>query len=212
MKKSVISTRNPKRGMMIKKSLLTIIMIVAFTFSNLSCNANQNATPEQIKAYIIQCAVEMGVEPEIALGIAKQESGFSQNKRSSMGAVGVFQIMPSTARKIGFNPYHYKDNIRGGIAYYKQLKRMFKTDELALAAYNAGPGNVKRYGGVPPFSETRRFIQIVMGHYNTYKTNPDASVEAMLAASRENRDTNKQTLADKEHREMLDLFMLNQAI
>lgn len=198
---------------MIKKLLLTAIMIIAtFIFSNLSCQANQNASTDEIKAYIIQCATEMGVEPEIVLGIAKQESGFSQNKRSPMGAVGVFQIMPSTARKIGFNPYHYKDNIRGGIAYYKQLKKMFKTDELALAAYNAGPGNVKRYGGIPPFAETKKFIKIVMGNYNTYKTNPDATVEKLLTASKENKEASKQALAEKEHREIITLFMLNQAI
>lgn len=198
---------------MVRKLLqILILVLMTFMFSNMACFASSNATPDQIKEYIIQCAVELGVEPEIALGIAKQESGFSQNKRSAMGAVGVFQIMPSTARKIGFNPYHYKDNIRGGISYYKQLKRMFKTDELALAAYNAGPGNVKRYGGVPPFSETKKFIRIVLGHYNDYKTNPDATVETLLATYKDNKNNNKQTLADKEHREMLTLFMLNQAI
>ncbi|MCR5260295.1 MAG: lytic transglycosylase domain-containing protein [Candidatus Gastranaerophilales bacterium] len=198
---------------MIKKSLLNLIMIITvLIFSNLTCQANQNVSANEIKAYIIQCAAEMGVEPEIVLGIAKQESGFCQNKRSAMGAVGVFQIMPSTARKIGFNPYHYKDNIRGGISYYKQLKKMFKTDELALAAYNAGPGNVKRYGGVPPFAETKKFIRIVMGHYNTYKTSPDETVEKLIAASKENKEANKQTLAEQEHREILTLFMLNQAI
>jgi len=198
---------------MIRKLLLNLIMILSLLiFPHLTCQANQNVSADEIKAYIIQCATEMGVEPEIVLGIAKQESGFCQNKRSPMGAVGVFQIMPSTARKIGFNPYHYKDNIRGGIAYYKQLKKMFKTDELALAAYNAGPGNVKRYGGIPPFAETKKFVRIVMGHYNTYKTTPDGTVEKLLTAAKENKETNKQTLAEQEHREILTLFMLNQAI
>lgn len=176
------------------------------------CFASEIASMAQIKEYIVKCAVEMDVEPEIVLGIAKQESGFCQEKRSRMGAVGVFQIMPSTARKRGFNPYHYKDNIRGGIAYYKHLKKMFKTDELALAAYNAGPGNVKKYGGIPPFAETKKFVKIVLGNYNTYKNNPDATVVPYLTAARENREQNKQVLADKEHREMLTLFMLNQAI
>lgn len=199
---------------MIKKSLqILIIVFTTLFFANNACFASANATPAQIKEYIIQCATELGVEPEIALSIAKQESGFSQNKRSAMGAVGVFQIMPSTARKIGFNPYHYKDNIRGGISYYKQLKRMFKTDELALAAYNAGPGNVKRYGGIPPFAETRKFVKVVLNNYNEYKTNPDSTVETLLATYKENnKDGSKPTLADKEHREMLTLFMLNQAI
>ena len=176
--------------------------------SSNTCLSAQKATMAEIKEYIVLCASELGIEPEIALGIAKQESGFCQEKRSYMGAVGVFQMMPSTARRIGFNPYNYKENIRGGISYYKQLKKMFKTDELALAAYNAGPGNVKRYGGVPPFAETRKFVKIVLTHYNNYKTNPDATVEKYLAAVKEN----KEVLAEKEHREMLTLFMLNQAI
>lgn len=194
---------------MFKKALLSIFFIITMMiFSSNTCLAAQKATMAEIKEYIVLCASELGVEPEIALGIAKQESGFCQEKRSYMGAVGVFQMMPSTARRIGFNPYNYKENIRGGISYYKQLKKMFKTDELALAAYNAGPGNVKRYGGIPPFAETRKFVKIVLTHYNNYKTNPDATVVKYLAAVKEN----KEVLAEKEHREMLTLFMLNQAI
>lgn len=194
---------------MIKKSLFLILILM---FVSLPCMAAQQATINEIKEYIVKCASEMGVEPEIALSIAKQESGFCQEKRSGMGAVGVFQIMPSTARKIGFNPYHYKDNIKGGIAYYKQLKRIFKTDELALAAYNAGPGNVKRYGGMPPFVETKKFVRIVLVNYNQYKNNPDSSVASYLAAAKEQQQHEKQVIADKEHREMITLFMLNQAI
>lgn len=195
---------------MTKKSLILTIVIImtAFIFSSVPCFASQKASMAEIKEYIVKCATEMGVEPEIALSIAKQESGFCQEKRSNMGAVGVFQILPSTARRVGYNPYNYKDNIRGGIAYYKQLKRMFKSDAIALAAYNAGPGNVKRYGGIPPYAETKKFVRVVLNHYENYKTNPDPTVEKYLAAVKEN----KQVLAEKEHREMLTLFMLNQAI
>ncbi len=195
---------------MTKKVLLhTIVIVIAtFIFSATPSFAYQKASMAQIKEHIVQCATEMGVEPEIALSIAKLESGFCQEKRSRMGAVGVFQILPSTARRVGYNPYHYKDNIRGGIAYYKQLKRIFKSDALALAAYNAGPGTVKRYGGIPPYAETKRYVRVVLQHYNEYKKNPDPTVSKVLAASKEN----KQVLAEKEHREMLTLFMLNQAI
>ena len=63
------------------------------------------------------------------------------------GAVGIFQLMPSTARRMGLNPYSLDDNIKGGIMYYKSMYKMFGSMELALAAYNAGPGNVKKYGG-----------------------------------------------------------------
>lgn len=199
---------------MIRQRIFTKILTLALVLilSTLNCYANQKVSMDAIKQQIVKCAVEMGVEPEMALSIAKHESGFCQEKRSRMGAVGVFQILPSTARRIGYNPYHYRDNIRGGIAYYKQMKKMFKSDAVALAAYNAGPGTVKRYGGVPPYAETRRYVATVMKHYNNYKTAPDATVVKYLAEYKQELKEKNSAIAEKEHREMLTLFMLNQAI
>ena len=106
--------------------------------------------------------------------IAKKESGFKHELKSSHGAVGVFQLLPSTAKKIGYNPYYLSDNIKAGLTYYKMMYKMFGSTELALAAYNAGPGNVKRYGGqIPPYSETKRFVNIIMQDYKNMKNNPD---------------------------------------
>jgi len=130
-----------------------------------------------IKELIVKHALEMDLEPELALSIAKAESNFSHSRKSRNGAVGVFQLMPSTARKMGYNPYHLQDNIKCGIAYYKQMYKKFGTMELALAAYNAGPANVRRYGGIPPFKETRRFISKIMDNYNGLKINPDPAVK-----------------------------------
>ncbi len=196
---------------MTKKSLLTtvVILLATFIFSGSQVIANQKVTESQIVEQIIETAINMGVEPEIALGIAKKESDFCQERRSSAGAVGVFQLMPSTARRIGYNPYQYKENIKGGIAYYKQLKQIFKTDELALAAYNAGPGIVKRCGGMPPYAETKRFVRLVMAYSNEFKTNADSDVAKKVAANKQKREM---IAAEKEHREMITLFMLNQAI
>ncbi len=87
--------------------------------------------------------------------------------------------MPSTARRMGLNAYSLDDNIKGGIMYYKSMYKMFGSVELALAAYNAGPGNVKKYRAVPPFSETKRFVAKIMTDYNHYKAHPDP---AMVAA------------------------------
>ena len=126
-----------------------------------------------VKATIVKHALEMGVDPAIALSIARTESGFRHEARSSHGAVGVFQLMPSTAKKMGLNPYSLNDNIRGGIMYYKMMYKMFGSMELALAAYNAGPGNVKKYKAVPPYAETRRFVNKIMTDYHHYKANPD---------------------------------------
>jgi soluble lytic murein transglycosylase-like protein len=198
---------------MFRKSLLLTVIIIAVTLvqMNISTMAAQGTSMSEIKQYIIKTAVELGVEPEIALSIAKHESGFCQEKRSKMGAVGVFQMLPSTARRIGCNPYHYQSNIRGGITYYKQMKRIFKSDAVALAAYNAGPGAVRKYGGIPPYAETKKYVNSVMKYYGQYKTNPDATVSVYLANAKA-PNVDRQVLAEKERKEILTSFMLNQAI
>lgn len=139
------------------------------------------ANVNTVKAAIVKHSIEMGVDPAITLSIAKTESGFRHEARSSHGAVGVFQLMPSTARRMGLNPYSLDDNIKGGIMYYKSMYKMFGSMELALAAYNAGPANVKKYRAVPPFSETKRFVAKIMADYRQFKTHPDP---AMIAAKK----------------------------
>lgn len=129
-----------------------------------------------IKATIVKHAIEMGVDPAIALGIARAESGFRHEARSPYGAVGVFQLMPSTAKRMGYNPYLLNENIKAGITYYKKMYNMFGSVELALAAYNAGPGNVKKYNAVPPFAETKRFVSKIMTDVNKQKITPDPIV------------------------------------
>jgi len=122
-----------------------------------------------VKENIVKYSIEMGVDPAIALSIAKVESGFNHNKISAGGATGVFQILPSTARKMGYDAYQLNDNIKSGILYYKRMQDKFGSRDLALAAYNAGPGNVSRYNGVPPFAETKRFIAKINSEYATQK-------------------------------------------
>ncbi len=145
----------------------------------LGCTQANAYTLDEIKATIVNQAVELGIDPALALSIAKVESNFRMEARSSCGAIGVFQLMPSTAKKIGINPYSLSDNIRGGLKYYLMMYRMFGSVELALAAYNAGPGNVKRYNNtVPPFGETKRFVEKIMALQNVHKNDP-AVLEAM---------------------------------
>ena len=136
----------------------------------------QSADVNSVKATIVKHAIEMGVDPAIALSIARTESGFRHEARSSHGAVGVFQLLPSTARRMGLNPYSLNDNIKGGIMYYKKMYNMFGSVELALAAYNAGPGNVKKYNAVPPYGETKRFVSKIMSDVNRQKATPDPIV------------------------------------
>ena len=158
---------------MIRKTVLATIALVTI----LCVQVQAAPTPENvIKEAIVKHSLEMNVDPALALSIAKKESGFRHELRSSHGAVGVFQLMPSTAKRIGYNPYYLNENIKAGLTYYKMMYKMFGSTELALAAYNAGPGNVKKYGTIPPYAETRRFVNQIMSDYNKQKTNPDPAI------------------------------------
>ena len=158
---------------MIKKIVLIAIALVSF----LSVDAQAAISEDIVKESIVKHSIEMGVDPALALSIAKKESGFKHELKSPYGAVGVFQVLPSTAKKIGYNPYYLNENIKAGLTYYKMMYKMFGTTELALAAYNAGPGNVKKYGGtIPPFRETKRFVNVIMQDYHNLKQNPDPAI------------------------------------
>lgn len=108
-------------------------------------------------------AERQGVDPKLALHVLYKETGNLKDPasaRSSAGAQGVMQLMPGTARDLGVkDPMDAQQNIEGGIKYLAQLSRMFDDPKLVAAAYNAGPGNVRKYNGVPPFAETRNYVQ-----------------------------------------------------
>lgn len=108
-------------------------------------------------------AERQGVDPKLALHVLYKETGNLKDPasaRSPAGAQGVMQLMPSTARELGVkNPLDAQQNIEGGVKYLAQLSRMFDDPKLIAAAYNAGPGNVRKYNGVPPFAETRNYVQ-----------------------------------------------------
>ena len=135
----------------------------------------------------------MGVDPAITLSIAKVESGYRHEARSAHGAVGVFQLMPSTARRMGFNPYSLDDNIKAGIMYYKSMYKMFGSIEMAVAAYNAGPGNVKKYKSIPPFRETKRFVSEIMSNYYYLKAHTDPAIIAYNKSKQQPAATSKTT-------------------
>ena len=114
-----------------------------------------------------QIAVEEGVDPDLFMRLVEAESSFDPNATSSAGAIGLTQLMPGTASDLGVDPTDPVQNLRGGARYLKQQLDDFGDPILALAAYNAGPGNVRKYGGIPPFEETQNYINRIMGMAST---------------------------------------------
>jgi hypothetical protein len=108
-----------------------------------------------------QAGAKHGVSPALLAAVAKTESGFDSTAVSSAGAQGLMQFMPATARSLGVDAGDPASSIDGAARYLKQLTQQFGSTELALAAYNAGPGTVSRYGGMPPYGETQSFVQKV---------------------------------------------------
>lgn len=117
---------------------------------------------KQIDDLIDKYSKKYGVDKKLVHSIALVESGKNQNARSSSGAIGVMQVMPSTAKSMGENPYTTEGNIKAGIAYLSYLKDKFNGDEnKIISAYNAGPNAVQKHNGVPPYKETKNYVQKV---------------------------------------------------
>ena len=116
---------------MIRKLMTLILGLMVVLFSNqTNAEAASNIPKVTVKEYIVKHSMELGVDPALALSIAKLESNFCHEKKSPYGAVGVFQLMPSTAKKLGFNPWYVNENIKGGLTYYKMMYKMFGSTEL----------------------------------------------------------------------------------
>jgi soluble lytic murein transglycosylase-like protein len=125
--------------------------------------AHLSVNPEDL---LIRAALEQGLEPELVRSVARAESGFHQDAVSVKGALGLMQLMPSTAEALGVDAKLAEQNVRGGAKFLRELLLRYHGDAaLALAAYNAGPGAVARYKGVPPYAETRRYIVKVLAEY-----------------------------------------------
>lgn len=128
--------------------------------------------PEQIDALVSQNAAAWQVDPSLVKAIIANESGFNANATSKTGAQGLMQLEPGTAASLGVrDSYDPAQNISGGTRYIKGLLERFHGDvHLAVAAYNAGPGAVEKYGGVPPYAETQNYVGNVLDSYRKYKS------------------------------------------
>ena len=125
----------------------------------------------QYDPLIEQAAARYGIDPAVLHGLIQQESGFNPEAQSGAGAAGLTQLMPSTASSLGVtNPLNPAESIEGGARYLSQMMSRFGGNtEDALAAYNAGPGAVQQYGGVPPYAETQSYVQKVLGYAEAYR-------------------------------------------
>lgn len=123
-------------------------------------NQSDNQTTEEM---LLTSAQKYGVDPSLVRAVAIAESDMNQSALSPVGAIGVMQLMPETAAAIGVNPYDEAQNIEGGTIYLRQMLDKFNGNvPYALAAYNAGPDAVQRYGGIPPYSETQNYVGRIM--------------------------------------------------
>ena len=123
--------------------------------------AGSSRNRRELEKWVYRLAPDYHLDPSLVLAVIEVESGFNPKARSPKGAIGLMQLMPGTARRFGVrNPWDPVQNLRGGMAYLRWLLDRFDGDlKLVLAGYNAGEEMVKRYRGVPPFRETRRYVQ-----------------------------------------------------
>ena len=173
------------------------------SFDSIMQSAMNNKGMNQI---FEEAAAKYDVPENLLRAVAQAESDFNPKAVSSCGAAGVMQLMPDTAKSLGVtDPYNAEQNINGGAKYLSNLLKKYDGDiDKTLAAYNAGPGNVAKYGGVPPFKETQNYvskIKSILGEGNTSSQN--ISVNKSAASPSESLDTASGTISDAKVQEYL---------
>lgn len=121
--------------------------------------------------FILSASTRHSIDPDLIRAVIKTESDFNSNARSSKGAMGLMQLMPDTARQHNvLDAYNPLENIEGGVRHLRLLLSRYRGNlELSLAAYNAGINAVERHGGIPPYAETRQYVQRVLRFYDGYR-------------------------------------------
>jgi hypothetical protein len=140
---------------------------IRYTLSSLTLGGGSD--PSAYDSLIERAALRHGVPPALVKAVVKTESNFQRHAVSSKGAQGLMQLMPATADDLGVeDPFSAEENVRGGTRYLRAMIDRYGDWEQALAAYNAGPGAVDQYGGIPPYRETREYVERVLDYYRRY--------------------------------------------
>lgn len=134
---------------------------------------SSTANPAEFDQIIKTCSDKYGVSTSLIKAVIHAESGYNPNAVSHKGASGLMQLMPGTAKSLKVsNSFDPKDNVEGGVKYLRFLLDTFRGDvSLALAAYNAGLSKVAKFGGIPPYAETRTYVNRVLSYMQSYQTN-----------------------------------------
>jgi len=186
-KKSKMLARQSKTGKRLKSQLTLANANGRDNGIIIGCNSNKHLT-RQARIYnnVIQIYSRIyDVDAELIHAIVRQESCFNEGAHSRVGAIGLMQLMPQTALGLRItDPWNPEHNLQGGIKYIAKMLRKFNGNpKLAIAAYNAGPGNVNKYQGIPPFRETRNYVKKVYAEYKRLKAEGiNGSKKIQLAA------------------------------
>ncbi len=172
-KKSRVHRRR-KRRQERWKIVVAIVGIAIFAWHLHTTEPNHSpkviAIPSSVATVIQKASYKYDVPKSLVEAVVAQESAMNPNAVSSSGAMGMMQLMPATAHSLGVtNPFNLNQNIMAGTRYLSELLHRYHGDEkLALAAYNAGPAVVDKYKGIPPYPETKHYVQIVLEYENQY--------------------------------------------
>ena len=158
---------NVKFGDLLSKPITKVNANIYTTQASTPVTTDKVTTREQIKNLVSKVSKKHGVDEKLVNALIKQESGFNPKAKSKVGAMGLMQLMPATAKGLGVtNAMDPEQNVEGGVKYLKSMLNRYNGNViLALAAYNAGPGAVDKYDGVPPYKETQNYVKSILSNY-----------------------------------------------
>lgn len=163
---------------------------------------------ESIYKTVMYFSNKYKVSSDLIFAIIDQESNYNYKDSSSAGAIGLMQIIPATANYLKINPYNSTQNIEGGVRYFKEMLDKYEKPSLALAAYNAGPGAVDKYSGIPPYKETTNYVKKISKIYQNLKGTKSVSTTKITTKTKKVFDptfTGEPVLSDDIDSDSLEL-------